>query len=82
MITSRRRGRRDEVSPAGSVGAGRCPPGTSAPAFPYSKKGETDVPSWGGTEAGGLACGKGGLGASTPAPGAIACVLACRLGQR
>ena len=49
---------------------------------PTPKKGRRMSPSWGGTEPGGLACGKGGLGASTPAPGAIACVLACRLGQR
>ena len=38
-----------QVSPAGSVGAGRCPPGTSAPAFPYTKKGGRMSPSVGST---------------------------------
>ena len=40
-----------QVSPAGSVGAGRCPPGTSAPAFPYTKKGGRMSPYWDSTKA-------------------------------
>ena len=40
-----------QVSPAGSVGAGRCPPGTSAPAFlSVSKKGGDECPPLGTTQ--------------------------------
>ena len=48
-----------QVSPAGSVGAGRCPPGTSAPAFPYSQKGGTNVPLLGWHWARGFCLWKG-----------------------
>ena len=51
-----------QVSPAGSVGAGRCPPGTSAPAFPYSQKGGTDAPLLGWHRGRGFSLWKGRAG--------------------
>ena len=44
-----------QVSPAGSVGAGRCPPGTSAPAFPYFQKRGDGCPPLGVAQSPGLA---------------------------
>ena len=59
-------------------GAHRAP----APCLPLLPKRGDGCPPLGVAQSPGFCLWKGGLGATAPAPGAIACVLACRLGQR